>query len=148
MQVKYTHTQKAGIPFYAMLAAGIFLCIIVLFDKSAPSIVIMAGILPVLIWAALLMSSLTVTIDEQFLHVRFGPGMFFKKFALANIAGIGPKYGTWWIWGWGIKWYFTGWLFNIAGFKSVEIILKNGKKRRVGTDEPEVLARMINSAIR
>lgn len=147
MQLKYKHTQKAGVPFYAILAAGILSCVITFFEQSSPPIAVLVGILLVLIWAILLMSSLTVTIDKQFLHVRFGPGVYFVKFALSNIADIGPKYGTWWIWGWGIKWYFTGWLYNIAGFKSVEIILKNGKKRRIGTDQPEKLADAIKKAI-
>ena len=145
MAIKYQHTQKAGTPFYAILAMSIFTGIIAIVTGGAP-----AGILALtaflILWALLMMSSLTVTIDDQFLRVRFGPGVFFKKFPLSEITGCGPNYRTY-IWGWGIRWYFNGWLYNIAGFDSVEIILKNGKKRRIGTDQPQQLAAAIQAAI-
>ncbi len=145
MAIKYRHTQKAGIPFYGILAMSVFIGITAIATGGAPAgILILTGFL--VLWALLMMSSLTVTIDEQNLRVRFGPGVFFKKFPLSEIAGCGPNFRTY-IWGWGIRWYFNGWLYNIAGFDSVEIILKNGKKRRIGTDQPEQLAQAILDAI-
>ncbi len=147
MQLKYQHTQKAGIPFYLALTVGIVACGS-LFISPGPAPVVVYILAPViLLWAILLVSSLTVTINDRFLRVRFGPGAFIKKFSLSEIDRVSPARHTW-FWGWGIRWYFSGWLYNIAGFKSVEIILKNGKKARIGTDEPEKLARAINNAIR
>lgn len=144
MPIKYEHTQKAGLPFYG-ITVPLIIFVIISFTAESPPVVVSILIFSLLVWALLLMSSLTVTIDDQYLSVRFGPGVFFKKFALSDITGIGPKFTTY-IWGWGIRWYISGWLYNIAGFKSVEIILKNGKKRRIGTDEPEQLAQAIRQA--
>ena len=146
MQLKYKHTQKAGMPFYGVLAVGIG-ALIMAFTTGGPPIGIIVLVVILLLWAVLLMSSLTVRIDDQSLRVRFGPGVFFKKFPISEIAGIGPKYTTY-IWGWGIRWYFGGWLYNIAGFKSVEVIFRNGKKVRIGTDEPKQLAEVIRLVMR
>ena len=146
MQLKYKHTQKAGVPFYAALAVpvvlGIMFCV-----SEFPPVGLLVLVVCLLVYLLLMLSSLTVTIDEQFLRVRFGPGVFFRKFPVSEFAGIGLKYTTF-IWGWGIRWYFGGWLYNIAGFKSVEIIFKNGKKIRIGTNEPEKLSEAIRQAMR
>jgi len=144
MATKYEHTQKAGLPFYAMLVLLPILGVCILADPAAPVGVLIMAIL-LLLWGLLLMSSLTVTIDDTSLTVRFGPGVFWRTYSLSDIAGIGPTFTTY-IWGWGIRWYPGGWLYNIAGFKSVEIVLKNGKKRRIGTDEPDKLAEAIRAA--
>ena len=146
MQPKYKHTQKAGLPFYAALAVPTVLGIMFRVNEFLP-VGLLALVVCLLLYLLLMMSSLTVTIDGQFLRVRFGPGVFFKKFPISEIAGIGPKYTTY-IWGWGIRWYFGGWLYNIAGFKSVEVIFRNGKKVRIGTDEPKQLAEVIRLVMR
>lgn len=142
----YEHTQKAGLPFYFALILAIVVGIMIFTTGELPT-----GLVPVVVllmlYLILMMSSLTVTIDNLFIRVRFGPGVFFKKFPVSEIAGCGSKYKTY-VWGWGIRYYFSGWLYNIAGFDSVEIIFKNGKKARIGTDEPEKLAAAIESAIK
>jgi hypothetical protein len=143
--VKYEHRQKAGVPFYLILAiitGDVFLAVIL---GGFPHIAWLV-IFIVLPWGLLMMSSLTVRIDEYFLRVRFGPGVFFKRFPLSQIAACEPKYRTHCL-GWGVRYYFGGWLYNVAGFKSVEITFKNGKKARIGTDEPEKLAESIREAI-
>lgn len=146
MPLKYQHTQKAGLPFYLFLTVSVVVLFMVLQSGEIPipALIIMLIVLP---WGLLLMSSLTVTIDDTYLRVRFGPGVFFKTFRLSDIAGCGPNYKTY-VWGWGIRWYIRGWLFNIAGFDSVEILFKNGKKARIGTDEPQKLAEAITQTIR
>ena len=44
----------------------------------------------------------------------------------------------WW-WGFGIRWTPHGWMWNISGLDAVELTYHNGKKFRIGTDEPEAL---------
>ena len=46
----------------------------------------------------------------------------------------------------GIRWWGHGWLYNVSGFKAVEIELASGKRLRIGTDEPERLAQAISAA--
>ena len=144
MLPKYEHRQKPGFPFWLTLAiAAVVLPTLFSGAISLPAFIFFGG---PLLWVVLMMSSLTVKIDEEYIHVRFGPGVFFKKFPLSKIASCEPKYRTVCL-GWGIRWYFVGWLYNIAGFDSVEIIFKNGKKARIGTNEPEKLAEAIREAI-
>jgi hypothetical protein len=146
MTNSYEHTQKAGLPFYFALAAAIFVGVMFCTTETPPLGILLLTVF-LLLLLLLMMSSLTVTIDQQYLRVRFGPGVFFKKFPLSQITGCGSKYKTY-FWGWGIRYYFRGWLYNIAGFDSVEIIIKNGKKARIGTDEPEKLAAAIKLAMK
>jgi hypothetical protein len=37
------------------------------------------------------------------------------------------------------------WLWNVSGMGAVELQLKNGSRFRIGTDEPETLARAVEA---
>jgi len=85
-------------------------------------------------------STLTVSINDEFLKLRFGWGIFSKKFLLTDIANI-RKVKNHWYYGWGIRiWFWPKmWIFNVSGFDAIEIKMKNGKIYRIGTNEPEKL---------
>lgn len=85
-------------------------------------------------------STLTVTIDKKFLKIRFGWGIYNKKFLLSEIATV-KKVKNHWYYGWGIKFWFWPkmWIYNISGFKAVELLMKNGKIYRIGTNDQEKL---------
>lgn len=100
----------------------------------------------VMIWATAFVSSLTISIEDEFIKLRFGGGSWRKKFALENIVSAGVVRTTFWH-GWGIHHTGTAWLYNVAGFEAVEITLKNGKKKWLGTDQPQKLTDAINSAL-
>ena len=144
MLPKYEHTQKGGFPFWLTVVIAIIVFPILFTEATSMFLLVFFGVL--VIWALLMMSGLTVQIDEDYIRIRFGPGVFFKKFPLSKIVACEPKHKTHCL-GWGVRYYFGGWLYNVAGFKSVEIIFKNGKKARIGTDEPEKLAEAIQDAI-
>lgn len=96
--------------------------------------------------AALLFYDLTVEIDATRLTFRFGVGLVRKRIPLAEIADARPVRNTW-IHGWGIHRTPHGWLYNVSGWEAVEIALASGKRLRLGTDEPNKLARAIRAAI-
>ncbi len=93
--------------------------------------------------------TLTITITEQFLKLRFGWGVFRKKFSLTEIASA-RKVKNRWYYGWGIRlWLWPKcWIFNVSGFDAVELTMKNGKIYRLGTDEPEKLEMAIRQKMR
>ncbi|HEY4495455.1 MAG TPA: hypothetical protein VJC01_03355 [Candidatus Paceibacterota bacterium] len=93
-------------------------------------------------------STLTVFIDEQFLKIRFGWGIFSKKFPISEIAAV-RKVKNHWYYGWGIRLWFRPymWIFNVSGFDAIELTMKNGKIYRIGTDEPEKLETAIKQVI-
>ena len=93
-------------------------------------------------------TTLTVSIDEKYIGIKFGYGLFRKKFLLSEIVSV-KQVKNHWYYGWGIR----GWLwpkmciYNISGFDAVEITLKNGKIRRIGTDDPNGLETAIKRTI-
>jgi len=98
------------------------------------------AIMVVILFILVSFSTLTVSINDEFLKLRFGWGIFSKKFLLTDIANI-RKVKNHWYYGWGIRiWFWPKmWIFNVSGFDAIEIIMKNGKIYRIGTDEPEKL---------
>jgi len=93
--------------------------------------------------------SLQALVDEKYLLIKFGYGLFKKKFLLANIVSAKAVKNKWY-YGWGIR--YRLWtkirIYNISGLEAVEIKLKNGKTFRIGTDEPEKLAQAILVSIK
>jgi len=93
-------------------------------------------------------TTLTVLIDEKYLQIKFGYGIFRKKFLLSEIVSA-KQVKNCWYYGWGIKiwlWPYM-WIYNISGFDAVEIIMRNGKIYRIGTDIPEELGTAIRRVI-
>jgi hypothetical protein len=95
---------------------------------------------------ALLFGSLTTEIADGELRCRFGIGLVRKRFPLRNIVRVEPVRNSW-IWGWGIRYTPHGWLFNVSGLDAVELSLTSGRRVRIGTDEPDALARAIRQSI-
>ena len=159
MAISYEHTQKGGWALWMTVAglvpvAAMFYFMLnrapfnntedtISFVIAACAAVVACGSLA---WAVAMMSALTVRIEDGFLKLRFGAGSFRKKFALDEIISARPVQNGFWR-GWGIHKCPGGWIYNIAGFDAVEITMKNGKTNRIGTDEPEKLARAINGAV-
>lgn len=92
--------------------------------------------------------TLSVSIDERYLRIKFGYGIFRKKLSMSEIASA-TQVKNHWYYGWGIRrWFWPRmWIFNVSGFDAVEIQMKNGKIYRIGTDESEKLEAAIKQAI-
>lgn len=93
-------------------------------------------------------TTLTVAIDENYLRIKFGYGIFARKFALSQIASVQAVKNHWY-YGWGIRlWLWPKmWIYTVSGFDAVEITMKNGKVYRIGTDVPEELETAIRQSI-
>lgn len=87
---------------------------------------------------------ITIEIRHGFLSWKLGFGLIHKKVPASDIIRATPIKITHFQ-GWGIHWTPGGWLYNVSGFQAVEFKLKDGKKLRLGTDEPEKLARGVNN---
>ena len=94
-------------------------------------------------------ATLTVSIDENHLRIKFGYGIFRKKFLLNEIISAKAVKNHWY-YGWGVRIWFWPYMliYNISGFNAVEIIMKNGKIYRIGTNEPEKLEQAISQSIK
>ena len=103
---------------------------------------------PIGVFAALywLFQSLTVEVDATHIHVAFGVGLIRRSIALERVVSC-QVVRTPWYFGWGIRYVFKGWLWNVSGFYSVELAYHSGGHFRIGTDEPEALEAAINAAL-
>jgi hypothetical protein len=140
---RYYHTQIG----YVTLAAlgGAMLLILLLMDLYEFNWV-PVFVLIILGLCLILFATLTVEIDEDSLHLRFGPGLIRKKISLQDIESHRMEKNHWY-YGWGIRRTPHGWLGNVSGLDAVELLLKNGEKLRVGTDDPEGLTSALQQAL-
>ena len=150
----YKHTQIG----YLMLA--VMLAVLVLFAwayiatsaepasvDSGPNLAVTAIMALILIILASF-TTLTASIDRDNLRIKFGYGIFARRFALNQIARVRSVKNHWY-YGWGIRlWLWPKmWIYNVSGFDAVEITMKNGKVYRIGTDVPGELEAAIKQAI-
>jgi len=137
----YRHTQ-IGWVLLAALAAGAGVVVFATGKtgwNSAASVV-----MTMLIVVALLFCTLTVMIHDGEIECRYGPGLIRKHIPLAAVRGARPV-RTAWYQGWGIRLTSDGWLFNVSGLDAVEVELVDGKRIRIGTDEPQALVAAIRA---
>ena len=144
--MNYKHTQIG----YLILI--VFVVIALLFG----SILTQTGFnLPVIIFMIFILfilasfGSLQVIIDGNYLRIKFGYGIFRKKFSLNDVMSAKTVKNHWY-YGWGIRgWLWPKmWIYNVSGFDAVEIKMKNGKTYRIGTDEPKKLEQIILQSIK
>ena len=94
-------------------------------------------------------SSLNVMVDENHLQIKFGYGIYKKRFILKEIISARVVKNHWY-YGWGIRTWFWPYMsiYNVSGFDAVEIRMKNNKIYRIGTDEPKKLEQTILQVIK
>ena len=103
-----------------------------------------AIILIVLIAAASVFSSLTVEVKETELRWFFGPGFWSYRLPLDEIENVAVVRNHWWN-GFGIRMRPGFRLYNVSGLDAVELRMKSGDVRRLGTNDPHGLSAALNS---
>jgi hypothetical protein len=88
---------------------------------------------------AFLFSSLTVIVNDQDVRWYFGPGAWSYSTARSDIESAQAVRNSWTN-GWGIRVGSGFRLYNVSGLNAVELKLKSGEIRRIGTDDPTRLA--------
>lgn len=130
----YQHTQR-GIWILAFLLAAALLVAVVAWRSGQWSPL---AALIVLIAAAVVFSSLTVEESARELRWYFGPGFWTYRLPLDEIRSVAVVRNHWWN-GFGIRMGPGFRLYNVSGFDAVELQLKSGEIRRIGTDDPQGL---------
>ena len=95
----------------------------------------------VLVAAGVGFGRLTVEVRDGALQVSFTLGWPRWRWSLHEIASAREVRNSW-LAGWGLHWVpgFPGyWVINVSGFAAVELRLRNGRRYRVGTDDPDGL---------
>lgn len=124
--MQYKHRQIG----YLMLAVTLGVLILfawayIIAAHEAPSVdsgtnVAMTATMLIVLFILSSFGSLQVTIDEKYLKIKFGYGIYRKKFALHDIVSA-KTVKNYWYTGWGIRRSFWPkmWIYNVSGFDAV-----------------------------
>ncbi len=133
--MEYRHKQVGYLMITLLIIPLLSLLFVAIFFEFSLSLLI--GLF-VLLVALVLFPSLEVEVGKMELILKFGFGIISKKFNLENIKFCRIVRNPWY-YGWGIRLTPYGWLYNVSGLSAIEIETKNGKKYRIGTNEPQKL---------
>jgi len=132
--VVYSHRQIGIIQIWASVVVIVVLLITSFFVPEILFLFLVAFL--ALGFALLMFSTLTVDIKPVEICVTFGPvPLVRKRIPLEKIQEF-FRVVTPWYYGWGLRYIRNGTLYNISGYEGVEIILSEGKRIRIGTDDP------------
>lgn len=134
----YHHRQPGHVIKWVVTGAAAVSALIIY--MAAPQLSLVAIVVIIIAMAiSFMFGSMTVEIKDGALTWWFGPGVWRKSVPVADITSAQVVRNTWW-WGWGIRHYGKGWLYNVSGLDAVEVHLASGKQFRLGTDDPQGLA--------
>lgn len=143
MNVSYRHTQVG----YVMIAAlGILALSLAVFAFMSGATLLLLTIV-VLLLCLLLFPTLTTVVEGDRLTCFFGSGLIRRDIPLEEVAAVSVVRNRW-FYGWGLRLIPGGSLWNVSGFDAVELQLVDGKRFRIGTDEPNELCRALSTAVR
>jgi len=150
----YKHTQISYLMIIITLVVLVlFVWIQITARAETPSVdsgtnLLVTSVMVLILFILASFATLTAFIDEKYLKIKFGYGIFRKKFLLSDIVSI-KQVKNHWYYGWGIRVWFWPymWIYNVSGFDAVEIIMKNKKVYRIGTDRPNELETAIKRTI-
>jgi hypothetical protein len=149
-RARYRHTQRAGLLQFLLAGAIVLILVVGVLAGALRDPLALAVLIPVLAVLAIvlvLFSSLTVEVDGEALRIAFGPGLVRHAWPLDRVRSWRAVRNPWW-YGWGIHLTPGGWLYNVAGSEAVEIVLADGRRRRIGTDDPSGLVAALEAARR
>ena len=135
----YRHTQTGTITLVAAVAA---LAVAVFTIAWVGPRAVLWPVIAVAVLGMFAFSSMTIEVDQSRFAFWFGPGWIRRSFGLAEIRSWAVVKNPWW-YGWGIHLTPYGWLYNVGGSGAVQLELHDGRRLRVGTDEPERLSEAI-----
>ncbi len=138
MSIHYEHTQRGTLMIVTLLISALAIAAIAYANTGSTRWISSAAALGMAI-LAWLFSSLTVRVDDSEVHWYFGPGAWTYRMPLADIAAARAVRNSW-VNGFGIRMGPGFRLYNVSGLDAVELQLKNGEVRRIGTDDAPGLA--------
>ena len=136
----YQHTQigYAIIILFALIEVGSIGAYIRLRDPGPLLVFLLISLVETIFF------SLTVTVNEAAVRLRFGIGLIRKTIPLRDVTACFPVRNSP-LCGWGIRYIGGGWLYNVSGLDAIEVTLRDGRKIRIGTDDPQGLMQAIQN---
>jgi hypothetical protein len=138
MTIRYQHTQRGTLMIVALVVGAVVLASIASMAPPPARWIALTLTCGMAILAGLF-SSLTVEVEDHELRWYFGPGAWSYRLAPAEIESVRVVRNSW-LNGFGIRMRPGFRLYNVSGLDAVELKLKSGEIRRIGTDDPSGLA--------
>ncbi|MBI4945097.1 MAG: hypothetical protein HY840_01700 [Bacteroidetes bacterium] len=136
--IRYKHTQFGWVIVFGLLLVGSIILITGISNKEFRHLKESFLLGAFIIFSILLLfNSLTTVVSDKNVKVYFANGLIRNTFPLEEIQSctvIRKKF----LLGWGIRFGHGYTLWNVSGFNSIELTLKERNwKFRIGTDMPE-----------
>ena len=138
---KYKHTQIGYLLIIALGAATLLIGRLTVIARFNPGAILL---LVLIILCLALFATMTVQVSDQIINLQVGIGIIRTRFALQDVQAYRVVKNPWY-YGWGIHVIPGGWVFNVSGWEAVELQMKNGRKYRIGTDDPQGLIEAVRS---
>jgi hypothetical protein len=138
----YRRTQVAWPTVVPVVVVMLFLAGVFLTSHLFTPLALAAGVMTVVL---LLFATMTVTVDDTAVNVRFGIGLVGKRVPFDRIRSCQVVRNAWY-YGWGIHFIPGGILYNASGLSAIELRLTNGRCVRIGSGEPDGLAAALRRA--
>ena len=146
MNAEYKHTQFGAITLAVFLLTGILATYIILSMLSDGRLVVAFVTMGLYLLIVALFYAFTVEVSKGKLNFWFGIRIISKSYSLSEIQSTQEVENPWYYL-WGIKSIPGGWLYAIAPGSGVEIVFKDAKMIRLGTNQPKKLKQAIDDAI-
>ena len=139
MFARYRHTQIGWVILAAAALTGLVAIPRLIAAELAPAA---AGLGVVLALVIAGFGSMTVTLTDGFIEARFGVGLLKRRIPLEHVRAYRRVRNPWYF-GWGIRFFPGGTLYNVSGTSAVELVLDTGRRVRIGTDDADALVRVL-----
>ena len=143
MQLPYEHVQVGWVILGSLLLPIPILTMVAAAAGTKLPLLVLAALL---LLAATMFGTLKVRVDESAVSLRFGMGIIRRRFVLSNLQSFAEVENPWY-YGWGIRYFPGGTLYNVSGLNAVELALVDGSRIRIGTDESAKLYLVLESIL-
>jgi hypothetical protein len=134
MSIRYQHTQRGTLMLVVLITVAVLFASVAYVNRGALGSVAAGAIALGFFVQAWLFSSLTVIVSDDELRWYFGPGVWKYGLALREIEAVQVVRNNV-LNGFGIRIRPGFRLYNVSGLDAVELRLRTGDIRRIGTDD-------------
>jgi hypothetical protein len=146
--VRYRHTQ-IGWTMIVTLGGGSAFLAWAAAKRGGFAPVVVLAVAALLLVLLVLFVSLTVTVDDERVELRMGPGPIRRCIPVSEVLSVDRLTLPWWAVGYGIRMSLNGkrQLWRVSGSNAVNLELSGDRRLLITSDEPDALTAVISAAI-
>jgi hypothetical protein len=144
MSIRYHHTQRGTLMLTILPACAVACAVVGYLEPLQPGRWVLWSLAVMLLVLTWIFSSLTVEVTDDDVRWHFGAGLWSYRMPRAQIESAQVVRNSLRN-GFGIRMRRGFRLYNVSGLDAVELRLKTGDVRRIGTDDARGLAAALNA---